>query len=113
MKIGEVKMRLSNSIIEMIDTYFGGSAMNEKFINSTLKIILKQNLYKVDGILTLFADKNGDINIADVVEEYSKMIGEQGVVFDLKQYVDNDFAKSLIPDKVLIIKREDIAKLLS
>ena len=113
MKIGEVKMRLSNSIIDMINTYFGGSSMNEKFINSTLKIILKQNIYKVDGILALFADKDGDIDIINVVEEYSKMIGDQGIVFDLKQYVDNDFAKSLIPDKVLIIKREDIDKLLS
>jgi hypothetical protein len=113
MKIGEVKMRLSNSIMDMINTYFGGSTMNEKFINSTLKIILKQNIYKVDGILALFADKDGDIDIANVVEEYSKMIGDQGLVFDLKQYVDNDCAKSLIPYKVLIIKREDIAKLLS
>ena len=40
MKAGEVKIRLSNVIIEMIDTYFGGSGLNEKFINSTLKIIL-------------------------------------------------------------------------
>lgn len=113
MKAGEVKMRLSNVIIEMIDTYFGGNAMNEKFINSTLKIILKQNLYKVDSILTLFTDKNGDINMQEIVEEYSKMIGDDGMVFDLKQYIDNDFAKSLIPDKILVIKQEDIFKLLA
>lgn len=113
MKAGEVKMRLSNVIMEMIDTYFSGNAMNEKFINSTLKIILKQNLYKVDSILNLFTDKNGDINMQEIVEEYSKMIGDNGMVFDLKQYIDNDFAKSLIPDKILVIKQEDIFKLLS
>ena len=113
MKAGEVKMRLSNVIIEMIDTYFSGNAMNEKFINSTLKIILKQNLYKVDSILALFTDKNGDINMQEIVEEYSKMIGDNGMVFDLKQYIDNDFAKSLIPDKILVIKQEDIFKLLA
>lgn len=113
MKVGEVKMRLSNVIIEMIDTYFGGTAMNEKFINSTLKIILKQNLYKVDSVLGLFADKNGDINMQDIVDEYSKMVGNDGIVFDLKQYIDNDFAKSLIPDKILVIKQEDIFKLLA
>lgn len=113
MKAGEVKMRLSNVIIEMIDTYFGGNSMNEKFINSTLKIILKQNLYKVDSILTLFTDKNGDINMQEIVEEYSKMIGDNGMFFDLKQYIDNDFAKSLIPDKILVIKQEDIFKLLA
>jgi hypothetical protein len=113
MKIGEVKIRLSNSVIELIDTYFGGSALNEKFINSTLKIILKQNLYKADSMLQLFADQNGDINISDIVEEYSKMVGDEGIIFDLKKYVENDFVKSLIPDKILVIKRNDILKLLS
>lgn len=113
MKAGEVKIRLSNVIIEMIDTYFGGSGLNEKFINSTLKIILKQNLYKVDSVLELFADKDGDINIVEIVEEYSKMISDDGLIFDIKQYVDNDIVKSLIPDKILVIKRNDILKLMS
>ena len=113
MKIGEVKMRLSNIIINMIDTYFGDTSMNEKFINSTLKIILKQNLHKVDSVLKLFTDQNGDINVQDIVDEYSKMIGTDGLIFDLKQYVDNDFVKALLPDKILIIKQEDIFKLLN
>lgn len=113
MKAGEVKIRLSNSVMGLIDTYFNSSSLNEKFINSTLKIILKQNLYKVDPILDLFSDKNGDININDIVNEYSKMIGENGVIFDLKEYTDNDIIKSLIPDKVLVIKREDILNLLN
>ena len=113
MKAGEVKIRLSNGIIEMIDTYFGGTGLNEKFINSTLKIILKQNLYKIDSVLALFTDQNGEININEIVEEYSKMIGDEGLIFDLKQYVDNDIVKSLIPDKILIIKRSDILKLMN
>lgn len=113
MKTGEVKIRLSNIIIEMIDTYFGGTGLNEKFINSTLKILLKQNIYKVDSILALFTDENGDINMTEIIEEYSKLIGDEGLIFDLKQYVDNDVVKSLIPDKILVIKRSDILKLLS
>jgi hypothetical protein len=113
MKTGEVKIRLSNIIIEMIDTYFGGTGLNEKFINSTLKILLKQNIYKVDSILALFTDENGDVNMTEIIEEYSKLIGDEGLIFDLKQYVDNDVVKSLIPDKILVIKRSDILKLLS
>ena len=111
MKAGEVKIRLSNSVMELIDTYFGGSAINEKFINSTLKILLKQNLYKLDPMLNLFADKNGDINVNEIIAEYSKMVGDDGLVFDLKDYVNNDMLKSFVPDKVLIIKREDILNL--
>ena len=108
MKIGEVKMRLSNSVMGLIDTYFSGNALNEKFINSTLKIILKQNLYKIDSILSLFTDQNGEINTDEIVTEYSKMIDENGIVFDLKKYIDNDLIKTIVPDKVLILKREDI-----
>ena len=67
MKIGEVKMKLSNSVMGLIDTYFSGNALNEKFVNSTLKIILKQNLYKIDSILSLFTDQNGDINTDEIV----------------------------------------------
>ena len=112
MKIGEVKLRLSNTVLNLIDTYFSGNSLNEKFINSTLKILLKQNLYKVDPMLNLFADQNGDINLNDIVDEYSKMIDETGFVFDLKQFVNNDTIKSFIPDKVLVIKREDILNIL-
>ena len=108
MKIGEVKMKLSNSVMGLIDTYFSGNALNEKFVNSTLKIILKQNLYKIDSILSLFTDQNGDINTDEIVMEYSKMIDENGIVFDLKKYIDNDLVKTIIPDKILILKREDI-----
>ena len=50
MKAGELKMRLANSVMGLIDTYFGGTTMSEKFINSTLKIVLKQNLYILHGI---------------------------------------------------------------
>lgn len=111
MKTGEVKIRLSNSVMNLIDTYFSGNSLNEKFVNSTLKIILKQNLYKVDSFLKLFSDQNGEINVEEVVNEYSKMIDENGIVFDLKKYVNDDMVKMLIPDKVLIIKREDILNL--
>lgn len=112
MKAGELKMRLANSVMGLIDTYFGGTAMSEKFINSTLKIILKQNLYKIDPMLDLFANQDGEINAQEVVTEYANMIDENGYVFDLKQYVENDTIKALIPNKILVIKREDILNLL-
>ena len=112
MKICEVKMRLSNSVMNMIDTYFGANTLSEKFINSTLKIILKQNIYKIEPMLNLFADKNGDIDVDTIIMEYSQMIDESGFIFDLKDYIDNDIVKSFIPDKSLIIKREDILNLL-
>lgn len=112
MKAGEVKLKLINSGINMIDTYFSGTALNEKFINSTLKIILKQNISKIDNILQLFSDKNGEIDVNEIMNEYANMIDDSGFIFDLKNYINNDMLKNLIPDKVLVIKREDILNLL-
>lgn len=113
MKTGELKMRLIKAVMGMIDTYFCSNALNEKFINSTLKILVKQNAYKIDSVLELFADKDGEINATEIVAEYANMIDEKGYIFDIKQYVDNDMVKSLIPDKVLVVKREDILNMLS
>jgi hypothetical protein len=87
--------------------------MSEKFINSTLKLIVKQNINKVDSVLNLFADENGEINATDVVNEYVKIIDENGFVFDLKKYIPNETVKSMIPDKILVIKREDVLNLLN
>lgn len=113
MKTGEVKIRLTKAVMGMIDTYFCDSTINDKFINSTLKILVKQNLYKVDPILEMFADKDGEIDVAEIVTEYSNMIDESGYIFDLKKFVDDDMIKGLIPNKVLLIKREDILKIMS
>ena len=64
-------------------------------------------------MLELFSDQNGEIDAAEIVAEYANMIDENGYIFDLKKYVDNDVIKSLIPDKALIIKRDDILNILS
>lgn len=113
MKLGEAKLRISNAANNMIDAYFGESSLNEKFINSTLKILVKQNLYKIEPILEMFANKDGDINVSEIVAEYANIIDDKGYVLDIKSFVNNDIVKSLIPDKVLLVKREDLLNLLS
>ena len=45
MKIGEVKLRISNTAMELIDVYFNDNTLNEKFINSTLHVVVKQKSY--------------------------------------------------------------------
>lgn len=113
MKIDEMKMRLSNTLNSLVDTYFANPTVSEKFINSTLKVIIKQNIGKADNMLELFADKDGEIDAQAIIEEYANMIGENGIVFDLKKHVDNNFLRSMLPDKVLIIKKEDILNILN
>ena len=113
MKVAEVKIRLINTANSLIDTYFNGNDFTEKFLNSTLKIILKQNIHKLDDVFTLFTDKYGEIDLKMMIDEYSNMISDNGIIFDLKDYVSNDFVKNMLPNKVLVLKKEDIMSILA
>ena len=112
MKIHEVKLRLNSSINKLIDTYFGLPTVTEKMVNATLKIIAKQNMYKLDTILGMFADQNGEIDPQAILYEYANQIDENGIRIDIKDYIDNDLIKQILPNKILIIKKEDIMSLI-
>lgn len=108
MKTSEFKLRLETGLRDLIDDYFGSGSLSDRFINSTLKIMLKQNSYKFDEYIKFFEDENGCIDENIIIEEYTDIIGEKGVVFDLRDYVKNETLKSFLPNKALIIKVEDI-----
>ena len=112
MKIGEVKMRLMHGAMGLVDTYFNEDNLSEKFINSTLKIVIKQNIYKIDPLLALFVNENGEIDVNDILNEYAQIIDDSGFIFNIKDYIDSDAIKRFIPDKALVVKREDIQTIL-
>lgn len=112
MKVCEFKMNVVQGVNGLIDDYFGSNSMVDKFINSTLKIIVKQNTYKLDSILALFVDEKGCIDEHIIIEEYSKVIGDSGFVLDIRDFIQNDFIKNMLPNKALVIKKDDIRKML-
>jgi hypothetical protein len=95
----------------LIDDYFGTNSMADKFINSTLKIMVRQNTYKLDDIMELFTDEHGCIDENVIIDEYSKVLGENGFVLDLRDMIKNEMIRNLLPNKALIIKREDLRKM--
>ena len=111
MKAQEVKLKLVTSVNRLIDTYFGSPVVSEKMINATLKVLVKQNAYKLDNMLDLFADANGDINPQDILIEYANQVDENGVIIDIKQYINNETLKQFMPNKVLVMRKEDILNL--
>ena len=50
MKLSEIKIRLTNTTNSLIDTYFGENNMTDKFINSTLHVVVKQKSYMLENI---------------------------------------------------------------
>lgn len=112
MKASEFKLSIVTGVNNLIDDYFGTNTTADKFINSTLKILVRQNTYKLDNILGIFADENGCIDENIILEEYSKVIGDNGFILDIRDFVKNDLIRSILPNKALIIKRNDLRKML-
>lgn len=111
MKVSEFKLSVVQGLNNLIDDYFGTHSVADKFINSTLKIMVKQNTYKMDELLNFFADEHGIIDENVIIDEYSKVIGESGFVLDIRDFIKNDFVKNMLPNKALIIKKEDLRKM--
>lgn len=108
MKMSEFKLKLISGLNGLIDDYFGSYSMADKLINATLKIMVKQNQNKYDGILELFADENGEMDEQLIVEEYSKILGNDGFILDLRDYIKNDMIKNLLPNKALKVTKHDL-----
>ena len=110
-KIHEFKLRLLNGVEGLIDTYFAGGGMSDRLINATVKIIVNQNVDKLDEFIELFADKNGYIDTEVLIKEYGKAFGTDKRILDLRDFVSNDMVRRVLPNKALAIRIDDIAKI--
>lgn len=110
-KISEFKYKLVNGLEGLIDTYFADGGIKDRFINATVKIILNQNIDKIDGFLELFTDKNGMIDTDVIIREYSKAFGSDKIILDLRDFVNNDTIKRSLPNKALAIEMNDLANI--
>lgn len=111
-KKGELKLRMSNAAERLINAYFGENNIVEKLTNSTLKVLLKQNMDKLDGMMDMFCDENGEIEADEIINTYAEQISESGVTFDIREYVKSDVIRGILPNKSLIIKKSDITRII-
>lgn len=109
-KIAEFKTRALIGVEDLIDTYFSGNSIGERLMNATVKIVVNQNIDKLDGIIGLFADKDGLIDTDLMLREYGKAFGSDKFILDLRDFVDNDMVRRALPNKALAIRIDDIAR---
>ena len=112
MKASEFKLSVVSTLNELVDIYFGSDAMIDRFVNSTLHVMIKQKSYMLDDLMNLFTDQDGNINEQLLIDEYSKMFGDKDIVIDIRDFIKNDFIKEMLPNKSLIVKSDDIFDML-
>lgn len=111
-RMSEFKFKLINGLEGLIDTYFSPDNIKDRFINATVKIIVNQNIDKLDDFIALFADKDGFIDTDLIIREYGKAFGTDKLIFDMRDFVNNDMIKRALPNKALALELNDLANIL-
>lgn len=110
-KIHEFKLKLVNGVEGLVDTYFSGGSISDRLINATVKIIINQNIDKLDEFMELFADKNGYVDTDVIIREYGKAFGTDKFILDLRDFISNDMVRRVLPNKALAIRIDDVARM--
>lgn len=111
-RMSEFKFKLINGLEGLVDTYFSPDNIKDRFINATVKIIVNQNIDKLDDFIALFADKDGFIDTDLIIREYGKAFGTDKLVLDMRDFVNNDMIKRALPNKALALELNDLANIL-
>jgi hypothetical protein len=108
-RINEFKYKLVNGVEGLVDMYFSPNNIKDRLINATVKIVINQNIDKIDEFIELFADKDGFIDTDVLVKEYGKAFGTDKLVIDLRDFINNDMVRRALPNKALAIEINDLA----
>ena len=115
MKVDELKLRINNFTSEIIDMYMPPTDFFGKMKNATMKLWVDQNIWKLDPILNQFVDKNQCIDVEKVKNQYESVLFENGELkLDIVGMLpdDMDYVKALLPNKIVLLHKQDLYKLL-
>ena len=71
LKIDAVKLKIHNFINNTIDLYIPPVSFLDKMKNSTAKLWVSQNIWKLNKALEAFGDQNQEIDVDRVVDLYT------------------------------------------
>lgn len=114
MNVDEIKLRLHRFLNNTIDLYLPPVGFFDKMKNSTAKLWVDQNMWKLDKALHAFSDENQEIDIDKVVEAYQDALFENGEMkLDVKGMLPDslDWLKDILPNKIILFKLEDFHRI--
>ena len=114
MKTDEVKLRIRNFIHNTIDLYVSPTNFFDKMKNSTAKLWVDQNIYKLNKAIDAFSDENDEIDENKVLEYYEKALFENGELkLDIKSMIPSqyDWLKEYLPNKLILFKTDDLRRI--
>ena len=112
MKKEELEYNIKQYILQLINDVFPESGFLSKLSNRTAKYWVEQNQWRLDEILSFFTNKDGCIDTKKLADMYEDALFENGELqLSLKEIVPEGL-KTMLPDKIMIFKKDDLYKLL-
>ena len=114
MKIDEIKLRLHKFLNNTIDLYLPPVGFFDKMKNSTAKLWVDQNMWKLDKALNAFGDMNHEIDVDKVLDAYKDALFENDEMkLDIKGMLPDsfDWLKDMLPNKIILFKLEDFHRI--
>lgn len=112
MRKEELEYSIKKYVNQLIDDVLPESGILGKLSNRTAKYWVEQNQWRLDEILSVFTDKDECIDTKKLAEMYEDVLFENGELRLSLKEIAPDSIKTMLPDKIMIFKKEDLHKLL-
>ena len=112
MRKEELKYSIKKYVNQLIDDVLPESGILGKLSNRTAKYWVEQNQWRLDEIISVFTDKDECIDTQKLAEMYEDVLFENGELRLSLKEITPDSIKTMVPDKIMVFKRDDLHKLL-
>lgn len=107
MKKEEFTTNILNQLNVLINEWFDSNTFQDNITKALAKTVLETNVNKVQPMIDIFTDENGDVR-TDILMKHLEDVLPEKIEIDLKQYINLPF----VPNKILLLSRQDIIKMI-
>lgn len=107
MKKEEFTTNVLKQLNVLIDDWFDSNTVQDQITKALAKTVLETNVNKVQPMLDIFSDENGEVR-TDILMKHLEDVLPEKIEIDLKRYINLPF----IPNKILLLSKEDIIKMI-
>lgn len=114
MKTDELKLRVKKFLDNTIDLYLPPTNFFDKMKNSTAKLWLDQNMWKLGKAVNAFGDEDGEIDEEKIIHYYENILFENGEMkLDVKEMIPSQYEwlKEFLPNKLILFKTDDFRRI--
>jgi hypothetical protein len=112
MRKEELEYSIKQYVNQLINDVLPETGILGKLGNRTAKYWVEQNQWRLDEILSVFTDKDGCIDTEKLADMYEDVLFENDELRLPLREIAPESVKAMLPDKIMIFKRNDLHKLL-